>query len=222
MEAVIMRTTRQGTRANYVARTKSIFQTLRDLELTDNTADQKLASVRKPRGLPRPLSDTQAQTLLSQAQEPYRSWFALGIYAGLRAMEVSGMQGSDLEEGPNGYLLRIRGKGGTDLTIPAHPEVVRIIHESGTLGRLWRLNPNKVSAYACAEMKRLGVEMKFHSLRHYFATSALRAGGGDLLVVRDLLRHSSVATTQIYAQLGEGRTRSVVEMLAVPQMDQAS
>ena len=215
MEAVIMAAQRQGSRANYVARTKSIFQTLRELELITNTADQKLAKVRKPRGLPRPLSESQAQRLITEADEPYRSWFILGIYAGLRAMEVSGLQGSDLEEGPDGFLLRIRGKGGTDLTIPAHPEVVRIIKESGTLGRLWYLNPNKVSSYACAEMKRLGVEMKFHSLRHYFATSALRASGGDLLVVRDLLRHASVATTQVYAQLGEGRTRSVVESLQV-------
>lgn len=216
MEEVVMRAKRQGTRANYVARIKSIWSTLRELELTTNVEDQKLASVRKPRGLPRPLSDAQAQILVTQADEPMRSWFILGCYAGLRAMEVSGLQGSDLEEGPEGYLLRIRGKGGTDLTIPAHPEVVKVIQDAGTLGRLWHLNPNKISAYACAEMKRLGVAMKFHSLRHYFATSALRASGGDLLVVRDLLRHSSVATSQIYAKLDEGRTRSVVELLSVP------
>ena len=215
MEAVVMRASTQGSRANYVARIKSIFATLRDLELITNTADTKLAKVRKPRGLPRPLSEAQAQKLLTEANEPYRSWFILGMYGGLRAMEVAGIQGSDLEEGPEGFLLRIRGKGGTDLTIPAHPEVVRVIQEARTLGRLWYLNPNKVSSYACAEMKRLGVPMKFHSLRHYFATSALRASGGDLLVVRDLLRHSSVATTQVYAQLGEGRTRSVVELLQV-------
>lgn len=215
MEAVVMAAKRQGSRANYVARLKSIFTTLRDLELITNTADQKLASVRKPRGLPRPLSERQAEILLTKADEPYRSWFVLGMYAGLRAMEVSGLQGSDLEEGPEGYLLRIRGKGGTDLTIPAHPEVVKVIMDAKTLGRLYFLNPNKVSSYACAEMARLGVDMKFHSLRHYFATSALRASGGDLLVVRDLLRHASVATTQVYAQLGEGRTRSVIEQLQV-------
>lgn len=215
MEAVVMRASSQGSRANYVARIKSIFATLRDLGLTENSADLKLAKVRKPRGLPRPISDAQAQILLTQANEPYRSWFTLGIYAGLRAMEISGLQGSDLEQGPDGYVLRIRGKGGTDLTIPAHPEVIKIIKEANTLGRLWYLTPNKISSYACREMKRVGVPMKYHSLRHYFATSALRASGGDLLVVRDLLRHSSVATTQVYAQLGEGRTRSVVDLLHV-------
>lgn len=215
MEAVVMRAKSQGSRASYVGRIKSIFATLRDLGLTENTADLKLAKVRKPRGLPRPISETQAQILLTEAREPYRSWFILGIYGGLRAMEVAGLQGSDLEQGPDGFMLRIRGKGGTDLTIPAHPEVVRVIQEANTLGRLWYLNPNKISSYACREMKRVGVPMKFHSLRHYFATSALRASGGDLLVVRDLLRHSSVATTQVYAQLGEGRTRSVVELLQV-------
>jgi integrase/recombinase XerD len=215
MESVVMKATSQGSRANYVARIKSIFATLRELELTTNTADLKLAKVRKPRGLPRPISEAQAQILLTQAKEPYRSWFVLGCYAGLRAMEISGLTGADLEQGPEGYVLRIRGKGGTDLTIPAHPEVVRVIKEANTLGRLYFLNPNKISSYACKEMKRLGVPMKYHSLRHYFATSALKASGGDLLVVRDLLRHQSVATTQVYAQLGEGRTRSVIELLNV-------
>lgn len=217
MESVILRANRQGTRANYVARIKSLWSTMRDLDLVHTREDDKLAPVRKPRGLPRPLTVEQAKILMTEAKLPERHWFLLGCLAGLRAMEVSQVRGSDLEESPDGYVLRIpNGKGGTDLTIPAHPQVVEMIRSYGTLGRLWTLNPNKVSAYACAEMKRLGVEMKFHSCRHYFATSALKASGGDLLVVRDLLRHSTVATSQVYAQLEQGRTRSVVDLLAIP------
>ena len=53
----------------------------------------------------------------------------------------------------------------------------------------------------------------FHSLRHYFATTMLEKSEGDLLAVRDLMRHSSVATTQIYTQLAQGRTRSLVNLI---------
>lgn len=216
MEAIVLCANRQGTRANYVARIKSIWSTLRKLDLVHTHVDEQLASVRKPRGIPRPLSQQQAEILMTQTNLPYRHWFILGCLAGLRAMEVSGLRGDDLEESADGFVLRVRGKGGTDLTIPAHPAVVEMIQSYRTLGRLWNLNPNKLSSYACAEMRRVGVEMKFHSCRHYFATSALKASGGDLLVVRDLLRHASVATSQVYAQLEKGRSRSVVDLLSIP------
>jgi integrase/recombinase XerD len=53
----------------------------------------------------------------------------------------------------------------------------------------------------------------FHSLRHYFATTMLEKSGGDLIAVKELMRHTSVATTQIYTQLAQGRTRSLVNLL---------
>jgi integrase/recombinase XerD len=63
-------------------------------------------------------------------------------------------------------------------------------------------------------MKRLGIPKKtFHACRHYFATNMLERSNGDLLAVRDLMRHSSVATTQVYTQLASGRTRSLVNLL---------
>lgn len=216
LEQIIVRSNRQSTRANYTARLRSMFRSMNDLGLITNNPAAGLADVRKPRGVPRPLTEVEARVLCMEAAEPYRSWFVLGCFAGLRAMEVSGLMGADLEDGLHGPELRVRGKGGTDLTIPAHDLVVEVIRARGTLGRLWNLNPNKVSAYACAEMHRMGVEKKFHSCRHYFATSALRASGGDLLVVRDLMRHGSVAVTQVYTQLEQERPRAVLAKLAVP------
>lgn len=216
LERVILTARKQGTRALYVARFRSIFQSLIDLGVVDagNNPAAALASIRKPRSVPRPLTDAEAQILITEAAEPMRSWFVLGCYAGLRAMEVSGLRGADLEESEDGYVLTVRGKGYTELTIPAHPRVVEVIQAQGALGRLWAFNPNKVSSRASLEMQRLGVTKTFHACRHYFATSALRASGGDLLVVRDLMRHTSVATTQIYTQVEHGRGRSVLSQLA--------
>jgi integrase/recombinase XerD len=80
--------------------------------------------------------------------------------------------------------------------------------------RLWEVTPNRLSKRTSIEMKRLGITKKtFHACRHFFATNMLEKSGGDLLAVRDLMRHSSVATTQVYTQLATGRTRSLVNLL---------
>lgn len=62
-------------------------------------------------------------------------------------------------------------------------------------------------------LKRAGIEdFRIHDLRHTFA-SWLVMNGEDLLVVRDLLRHSSVTVTEKYAHLAPTRTASAVQRL---------
>jgi site-specific recombinase XerC len=130
-------------------------------------------------------------------------------------MEVANLRGADLEEGVDGAMLRVLGKGGTDLLIPVAPIVAETIRSHKTLDRLWEITPNKLSSKAADEMRRiLGANAKhFHSLRHYFATSMLEKSGGDLMAVKELMRHTTVATTQIYTQLAQGRTRSLVNLI---------
>lgn len=217
-ERLVLTPPKSNSRGIYAARLISVFRHMNKLGLVANNPTEDLTVMRKTRTMPRPLTDQEAAILMETAEEPMRSWFVLGCFAGLRAMEVSGLKGSDLELGDDGYTLRVIGKGNTDLVIPAHPSVVEVIQAQGTLGRLWKLVPNKVSSYACDEMARLGVNKKFHSCRHYFATSAMKASGGDLLVVRDLMRHASVATTQQYTLLERSRPTAVVNLLSMPEL----
>lgn len=219
LEEVVLRATAAGTRANYVARLRSIFNSLRIVGAIppDHRPEENLPKLRRPRSTPRPISPEQAHRLMTEADAPFRDWFVLGCLAGLRAVEVSRLQGAWLEHHPDGAALRIHGKGNTDLTIPAHPMVVAVIESHRTLGRLWLLNPNKVSAYATKEMRRLDVPATFHACRHYFATQLLAASGGDLIVVSELMRHASLNTTRGYAQLQQGRKRLVLDQLEVRQ-----
>jgi integrase len=129
-------------------------------------------------------------------------------------MEVSNLRGVDLEKNEDGYVLRVAGKGGTDLSVPVAEVVAQVILKHETYGKIWSVTPNQLTKMCSAEMKRLGIPKKtFHACRHYFATTMLEKSGGDLLAVRDLMRHSSVATTQVYTQLASGRTRSLVNLL---------
>ena len=214
LQKAILRANSQATRANYASRLKSVYKALRKMNLIDNRPDEDLPDVKKKRGLPHPLTRGEAQLLMTEARMPMRHWFILGCCAGLRAMEVSKLRGLDLEEAEGGYILRVYGKGGTDLAVPVAPIVADLIKSYGTRDRLFSVTPNKLSSRASKEMKRLGIPKKtFHSCRHYFATTMLEKSGGDLLAVRDLMRHSSVETTQVYTQLATGRTRSLVNLI---------
>lgn len=214
LQRVILRANSQGTRANYGSRLKSVFNALNKMKLITNNPTLEMPVIRKGRGTPHPLTKGEAELIMTEAREPMRSWFIVGCLAGLRAMEVSKLRGLDLEETPDGYVLRIYGKGGTDLAVPVAERLADLIKSFNTKGRIFNVTPNKLSSRASKEMKRLGIANKtFHACRHYFATNMLEKSGGDLLAVRDLMRHSSVATTQVYTQLASGRTRSLVNLL---------
>ena len=215
LERVILRAKTQSTRANYASRLKSIFKALNKMRLIDADPTADLPPIKRTRGVPKPITRAEFDRLLEGSYEPFRSWFILGGMAGLRAMEVANIRGADLEEGNDGAMLRVLGKGGTDLLIPVAPIVAETIRSYNTLDRLWLVTPNRLSARAASEMRRiLGVNSKkFHSLRHFFATSMLEKSGGDLMAVKELMRHTTVATTQIYTQLAQGRTRSLVNLI---------
>ena len=214
LQRAILRAKSQATRANYASRLKSVYKALRKMGLIDNRPDEDLPDIKKKRGVPHPLTRGEAQLLMTEAKMPMRHWFILGCCAGLRAMEVSKLRGIDLEETNDGYILRVYGKGGTDLAIPVAPVVADLVKSYNTKDRLFKVTANKLSSRASKEMKRLGIPKKtFHSCRHYFATTMLEKSGGDLLAVRDLMRHSSVETTQVYTQLATGRTRSLVNLI---------
>lgn len=219
LEREVLRGSKQSTRATYVARIKSVMQTMRRLGITENRVDEALPRVRKPRAVPKPLTHEEARLLMTHAEEPMRTWFVLSCLAGLRAMEIAGLRYEDLTEvGDGQYELHIRGKGGTDLVIPAHPKVAYSIIAVGTLGRLWDIRARKLSVLACREMRRLGIHpsrARLHAGRHYFATSVLEASGWDLLTTAKLMRHANVNTTTGYTALRDDRPRQVLGMLEV-------
>ena len=68
-------------------------------------------------------------------------------------------------------------------------------------------------------MVRLGVKAKgrdprgisFHSTRHTYATQMLKASNKDWDLVRQALRHTNIATTQIYAFSDNSETLNIAE-----------
>jgi integrase len=210
----------QSTRKGNINRYKMIYRHLMYLKLIPERESpaEKLPKLRKPKSMPRPFTYNEVANIMDNATRPQRDWFILSCFAGFRAAEISLCSGADLEEQQDGYMIRIpKGKGGTDLALPAHSVVVDMIKSYKTLGRLWpTAKPHTISVAAGKELKRLGVNKKLHSGRHFFATNAYSVSNGDILAVSKLMRHASPATTAIYAELASPVAKAVVNALQIP------
>jgi integrase len=223
LEEAVMMSPAQSTRKANINRYKMIYRHLMYLKLIPERESpaEKLPKLRKPKSSPRPFTHNEVALIMKEAKEPQKHWFILSCFAGLRAAEISLVKGADLEEMQNGYMIRIpAGKGGTDLSLPAHPVVVQMIQSYNTLGRLWpTVKSHTLSTYACKELRRLGINKKLHSGRHYFATNAYSVSGGDLLAVSKLMRHASPATTAIYAELASPVAKQVINAMQTPGIE---
>ena len=76
------------------------------------------------------------------------------------------------------------------------------------------LSPQAARAYLRGMLKQAGIEKKIspHKLRHTYATNLLNAGA-ELVDIKALLGHESVATTQIYTHVGQARMEQVMGRL---------
>ena len=63
-------------------------------------------------------------------------------------------------------------------------------------------------------LQKAGIDKKIspHKLRHTYATNLLNAGA-ELVDIKALLGHESIATTQIYTNVGQERMEKVVARL---------
>jgi integrase/recombinase XerD len=108
--------------------------------------------------------------------------------------------------------------------IPLHPELVALAasmpvagywfpaDRRGNTGGRGCVLPRSVSTIVSTAMRRAGVPGTAHSLRHWYGT-ALVDSGADLRTTQTLLRHASLATTQLYTAVSQRRQREAIDRL---------
>ena len=175
--------------------------------------------------------DTQKERILSWAEEGrlleespkfLKPILMTALNTGMRRGEILGLKWSqvDLER----RQIRVQQtKNGQDrvgpINEPLH-EVFVALRATGGQNRLVFPNPDTGEPYTDfkksfkAACGRAGIEgLRFHDLRHTFASRLVEAGV-DLITVRDLLGHFSVKVTQRYTHSGERQKAQAVELLA--------
>lgn len=179
-----------------------------------------LPVVRSPRGRPRPAPADVIERAVSRAQPRELVMLLLALLAGLRRAEIAGLHAHDVDV--TAGLLVIRGKGGRVRTVPLHPEL-----EQALLPRLASggyVFPGREEGHLSAQYvgkllaALLGRGWSGHTLRHA-AASRWYAASRDILAVRDLLGHASVATTQVYTATPSESARAAV--LGAPRVSAA-
>jgi len=174
-------------------------------------------------GLPRPIATEDLEHLIAVAPNAeVRAMFFLAGHAGLRCMEIAGIDGPEvMDHRDPPVLIVMHGKGDKQRVVPMGSELVEAIRVHGIprSGPLFRKpNGERYPAWAISHILRThmhtnGVDASAHQLRHAYATAVYRRSGGDLRMTQELLGHASPSTTAIYTAWSQERAAKVVEGL---------
>lgn len=208
---------KRGTKATYRAQLRAFYAWLIDTGRAQDDPSVKLPSPKPGRGVPHPVTPVQVRAILDACADPRaratRAYVLLAAFAGLRVHEVAQIKGEDFL----GDEIRVRGKGGTDLTVPAHPVLAELADSMPRSGYWFpsssprgHVDRSSVSSAIKRAMVRAGVPGTPHGLRHHFGTQTLISSGGDLRTTQRMLRHASPATTAIYTQVADDTMRRAI------------
>lgn len=203
------------TRRSYRASMRSFYGWAHASGRIPADPSRALPLIRPKAGIPRPAPEDTIRGALERAEHRERLMIMLGAQAGLRRGEIAQVHTRDVVPDLGGWSLRVRGKGRRERLVPLLGELARalraqpagFVFPSPAGGHLTPAHVGKLMSRA------LGPDVTPHQLRHRFATRAY-AQSGDLYAVQDLLGHAKPETTEIYAQMPTGRTRSIVEAAA--------
>lgn len=209
-----------STAATYHSYLRAWFNWLNLMDYRGDNPMIKIAAPRYPERAPRPVSDDDlVRILTTPMHHRTRVMILLAALAGLRVSEIARVRGEDIDvRAPRMYVL---GKGGKRAWVPLHPLLVEAALTMPRRGWWFPANARRpgdhvlgksVSDIIGGVMRRVGASGTPHSLRHWCGTTLLE-DGADLRTVQELLRHKSVATTQIYTRVPDERRHDAVDRL---------
>ncbi len=201
------------TRSSYRGAFAAWFTYLQVQGIRDDDPMDLVPTIRVPRTQPRPVTDAQLAAILTAATDPTtRAIVLVMAYGGLRCSEANHLTPDDFyRDGEHWRIIIQHAKGGDQQSVPIPTWVVEQARAAlpTTIGD-------------CAMGRRLrhvftaaGVDATPHALRHWYATTALRQSH-NIRAVQTMLRHKSLASTQIYTQVTAHEVSVVSDQL--PQL----
>lgn len=165
--------------------------------------------MRKPRirpGKPHPTSLDDLRAIFACTSGQLRIAYVLAAFAGLRRGEICRLRRSDLELSQRCPVAHVEGKGNKQRTVPLVEPVVSELYSYGLPRSGWiitwrgqRYPYDYLSNHSAQHLRGIGIATTLHSMRHTYATTTYRTTR-DVLMLKVLLGHESVRTTEVYAE----------------------
>ncbi len=218
------------TRARKTTSLRMFFRYLTDYtHLLDSNPVRNLDTPKQKKSLPQYLTLEQSLELLRSvsgefAQRDY-CMLVLFLNCGLRRAELAGINLRDIR---SDHTLVVRGKG--------NKERILYLNEAcqDAIAQYLKVRPvdgvqDKQALFLSRLKKRISLQgvhyvvkrylhqvpgaenMSTHKLRHTAATLMYQQGGVDIRVLKDVLGHENLGTTEIYTHLSNSQVRQAVE-----------
>lgn len=213
----------EKTRARKVASIRAFFKYLTvQRKLLSENPMQELDTPKLKKSLPKYLTLEQSLALLNAVDGKYkeRDYCILTLFlnCGLRLSELVAINYPDIREN---NTLRVTGKGNKERTIYLNGACISAIQSYMAVrpadgvaatdktalflsSRNQRISPKTVQHIVYTYLDKSGLaDMGFsvHKLRHTAATLMYQHGNVDVLVLKEILGHENLGTTEIYTHI---------------------
>ena len=197
----------------YLSVAKSFFRHLLTRDHIEKNPFDGITSVKRAKGLPKPLTAHEVHLLREHTNSRYYFVFLTMLYAGLRASEIVNLTVEDIIwEDPVKITIR-GGKGDKDrvtyIIDTIFGEELRDWIKNQT-GKVFGIKDTSSIRYAVKRMKKHIPDFHSHRLRHTYATILVERGM-PLEYVAELLGHATTATTKIYARISQTKIKESIK-----------
>ena len=221
----------ESTRARKVVTIRQFFKYLTDnKQILESNPMKVLDSPKIKKSLPKYLTLDQSISLLESVDGKHkeRDYAILVIFlnCGLRLSELVALNYNDIRSDNS---IKIRGKGNKEriiylnnACISAINAYMRVRPTDGVIdknalflsSRLKRISPKTVQYIVKSFLEKSGLgEAGFsvHKLRHTAATLMYQYGNADVLVLKNILGHENLSTTEIYTHIVDEQKRTAIK-----------
>lgn len=220
----------ETTRARRVVCIRRFFSYLSDnLGLLSVNPMKNLDAPKTKKSLPKYLTLEEAQKLLSVIDGKYKerdfAIITLFLNCGMRLAELVSIDYSDIKS--DGTLV-ITGKGNKERTVYLNQACIDAVTEYMKVrpndkvkdkalfisSRYQRISPRMVEIMVTKNLEKAGLGgrgLSVHKLRHTAATLMYQHGNVDVLVLKEILGHENLGTTEIYTHIQSDASKQAID-----------
>ena len=223
------------TRARKVSSLRSFFKymTVKVNLLSENPVRElEVPSLKK--SLPKYLSLEESQNLLEHVDgnDRIRDYCILTLFlnCGLRLSELVGLNNTDIHLDQADSYIKVLGKGNKERQIYLNDSCVSAIKQYQAFKQENKVlckdknaffisrNQNRISKRRVQEIVEANLKANglygysTHKLRHTAATMLYQYGHVDIRILKELLGHANLATTEIYTHVSSEQLKNAVQL----------